>query len=363
MAQHHRQEPVSRARRLRRGSLPCLLAALAAMAALPGAAAAQTGTVESWGGAMALPQPPPMPDMPMPDVPVPDMPVPDMPVPDVPAPAPVPLRAAPPPAPPAPPAPPRASVPPAAAPAPSVPVAPPAPAVPVNVNVNIRVLSPGDNGDVHQSVEAPADDSPASAPGRWSWDLDPGCDCDGSGAGALEQLVSEVIEMVGRPDPQVLPGLERSMPLPQAPEPPVQLRPPVARQDAASHHPRVPPRSPPPGPAFAPHTAVALVAAPPSAPAAASAAPRAEARSPGGQHEPPAARAPRNEGWPLSLAAYVASPAAGSSAGGGAGGLVLLLAALAGALVLLAPWAREPLRSTYRALSSQLSSSRPERPG
>jgi hypothetical protein len=253
--------------------------------------------------------------------------------------------------------------------------------VPMNLNVDIRILSPGDDGDVIQEIVAPvgAPDrggGGASAPALdWDWDWNWTWDCGGpggSGAGTAGwdwnwqwsgDCGAMLEELVDSASDAAMPGF--GLPVPAPPDLEGQLgeliptagtpsgdRPPAS--DATSRNGGAGPGAG----AFAPARPVAampLAAPAPPAPAAPAAT----------RHEPAASGdGDTSEGGaqqvlltqPLLAAAASAPPPPGGSSS-------VLLVILLGTLCLLAPRASEPALMRARRLRSLLRSQRLERPG
>ena len=276
--------------------------------------------------------------------------------------------------------------------------------VPLNLNVDIRILSPGDDGDVSQVIDVGGPQglgsgNPADMLGGlgmddlgldWSWNWNWTWDCGGAstagldwnwswswsgdcagglfdepGVGSmpslgeqlrgdrsadfLDALDSDVIGLppeLGGDGPAVAgPGAGRSAPAHRG-----------ERDEASS------PGAPAfpsgdggfPAPSLASTTFASIGAT--TRPEAATAPARSPAGSaPNGDPERRPAGLPAHA---MGLAA-----AAGGGGGGGAAFTVLLLAALVGALALVPPPPGERVRAVQKKLSSLLSSSRLERPG
>jgi hypothetical protein len=251
-----------------------------------------------------------------------------------------------------------------------------APVAPVNLNVDIRILSPGDNGDVTQEIGVPGwsgqdgratDSMPLDWEWNWNWTWN--CESGPTAAGMAwnwnwdwDCAVPEV-----PPDGVIPDGVMEAPGLLFAEAPmdqvagmlPVDIesltstdRAPPARRDAGatgrSGH--DPPTGPP---GLAEPQSLLIVAG--STGGAASVAPAA-ARATQGRRQPNRGHAPAPEQAPTVLPSAAASSFSGGSS-------APLAAALLGLLCLLAPHALEPARSRYRKLSSLLSSGRLERPG
>lgn len=236
---------------------------------------------------------------------------------------------------------------------------PAAPVLPGNINIDIRILSPGDNGDVTQDVSVPGwsgqdggarEGQPLDWEWNWNWTwiwvLPPpqGDDIPGMGGGLPEGVLDA-------------PGL----PLTEAPADHAAGMPPVEAEPLTSAD-RPPParRDPPPRGRAEPYSPRMVADSSPrmaadSTGGAASIAP-AVARATHGPRQPNRGHVPAPEQAPTVLP----SAAASSLSGGSSAPLVF---ALLGLLCLLAPRALELARSPDRKLSSLLSSSRLERPG
>ena len=259
---------------------------------------------------------------------------------------------------------------------------PPEPAaVPINLNIDVRILSPGDDGDVVQTI--------GGAPGTgvevgavpdaldWTWNWDWTWDC-GSGApataasidwdwnwnwgpGCLE-AVQEMLDEFERGD-----DIREALEMPVAVDLP--FRAPGVLADSLGTAPAPPDgrptdpnrqRSSLTGPAVevisplgaAPVLPAALIVAAPEPASALAAVP-----------DPHSAPKPEDgPDGPMPIVVHAAGPAFGSGGGGGGAGAVLL-AALLGALTLARPRRGARVGPAARKLSSQLSSSRLERPG
>lgn len=272
-----------------------------------------------------------------------------------------------------------------------VPEAAPAPVVPLNLNVDIRILSPGDDGDVNQVIDlggAPnlGGGGAADALGGidWSWDWEWNWDCGDASAAGLgwnwswnwsgecaaglfdEADLESMRELADRPE-ELLEALDPGaigvpFDVGEGDEPLVAApgggEGPSARADRADD------ASAGPAPAsgdghLAPLTLSPTIFASNGAPSRQEAA-TAPTRS-------PAAAAPNGdpERWPAGPLAQAMGLAAAAGGGGGGGGgfTVLLLAALVGALTLVPPPPGGRVRAVQKTLSSLLSSSRLERPG
>jgi hypothetical protein len=278
------------------------------------------------------------------------------------------------------------------------------PVVPVNLNVDIRIFSPGDDGDVNQFVDIPGMPTGGSgAPGAldgsngldlgldWTWNWTWVWQCGGAATAGMnwnwnwtwddaclpQDLGSELLG--DRPIEGRLDGLLEAL----APEgtnlaeavdridDPFDPKPPAkkARDDrpqahatkpSKSHHGgAVPVTSPgPPPPSFGDGALPALALSPSSG----AEGDQARAAVPaGGAAGPEPARDPADDP-PQSLALAGLAPSGGGGGGGG-GGLFFILAAVLGALALVPLLAGGRVQTLHRKLSSLLSSSRLERPG
>jgi hypothetical protein len=281
----------------------------------------------------------------------------------------------------------------------------PAPSVvvPLNLNVDIRILSPGDDGDVTQIIDMgqlpglgsgnPADvlrglDLGLDWTWNWNWTWDCGDtsiagldwnwnwswsgDCAGGmmdepgsedgpfgersrserDAALLEALSLESLEAPPELDAQrgplvTMPAAGRSTPVQRD------------KRDEAETAPAPPPSSGDgglPTPSLA-TTSFASTGAPSQSSSATAPASRPAGADPNGDPE-------RRPAGPPAQAMGLASAAGAAGGGGGGGGLsVLLLAALIGALALVPPPPGGRVRAYGRTLTSLLSSSRLERPG
>lgn len=259
----------------------------------------------------------------------------------------------------------------------------PAVAAPGNINVDIRIFSPGDDGDVTQVVGSPGEGGAAAGGGlggldwtwNWNWTWEAGCEpggtaaaaavewnwnwqwgCGAPGAGAFDELQTVgggfpdgAFDAPGLAFAEAPADLAAGM-LPMEAEPPPSTRsPPPARLNGAR--------------------AGGGIAALPSpglsglltnvAGEGDGLAPDASrpARSTHGRRHADTGRTRAPEQAPPAL------PSAAASAGGGGAGVGFFSAALLGLLCLLAPRALERAGFPYRRLKSLLSSSRLERPG
>jgi hypothetical protein len=244
---------------------------------------------------------------------------------------------------------------------------PAAPVAPINLNVDIRILSPGDSGDVTQEMTMPGGSGPVGGSGPpgggaqgqpldWTWNwtwiwITPEVD-DVQDAG--EELLGEVLG--------TSPGDPGAFFADAPVEQPLVAQPQPAGPSLGTDHAR--PRqhdavAPSPGgpsqPSFGPSEAGTLPAVVGSSDASPSVVTEA-ARATLARHKPDTGHAPAPKQAPPALPA-----AAASSVGGGSS--APLAAALIALLCLLAPRALELARARPKTLSSQLSSSRLERPG
>jgi len=242
---------------------------------------------------------------------------------------------------------------------------PAAPVAPINLNVDIRVLSPGDNGDVTQEIALPGGSGPVGdgAPGQplawtwnWTWNwITPEAD---DVPGVSEGLVGEVLGEVLGTSPGERVGFFMDAPMEQ----PVAAQPhqgrPARGTDHAppgQHDAAAPGRGGPSQSSVGLAEAGSLPAVVGSSEGATSVVTEA-ARATLARHTPDTGHAPAPKQAPPALPA-----AAASSVGGGSS--APLAAALIALLCLLAPRALELARARPTKLSSQLSSSRLERPG
>jgi hypothetical protein len=245
------------------------------------------------------------------------------------------------------------------------------PVVVPNLNVNIRILSPGDDGDVTQVngislgggaaggtldwdwnwnwnwTCAPANSLSAAA---WNWNWNWSADCAApfsADSPTQPHSRSPASDAVGRPlAPAPAGGDEAAPGRPRSAED-------DKRADSAAPAVAPGPAEPPASPARAPAVPPGALG---SSVTAAASVPTATAGDPAVLHRPVPRRIPPPVVPPLSGTAT-------AGVGGGGGTASLLLAALLGGLVLLAPprGARAPMRD--RNLHSSLSSERLERPG
>lgn len=274
--------------------------------------------------------------------------------------------------------------------------APPAPSAPTNINVDIRVLSPGDNGDVTQEIEdivlrggvaaprgepapggapAPSGDaaptwnwtwrwtstcepdmraSSAAAEWNWTWDWEQGCGAAPPDAGGLPGFMSDLPE-------EVLSGFAESEPV----APPADET--VAEGDFVASL-GGPPTSRGHGGSLAVRDVAERAGPSDMAPAnfftsvagAGGGEPSVgsnRARATQGRRQQSAVRQRAPEQAPPAL------PSAAASGLSGGGSMAPLGAVLLALLCLLAPRALGLADFPSRRLSSQLSSSRLERPG
>jgi hypothetical protein len=235
---------------------------------------------------------------------------------------------------------------------------PGAPGAPINLNVDIRILSPGDNGDVTQEISvpgwsAPVGDGAQGQPFAWTWNwtwnwTTPAADDVPEVGDVLGEVLGSLPEEPGQlfADPPV--------------EEPAVMQPHEATQAPGSDRP--PPRRDAAGPGGAaprqwslggsnPHSLTTVAGSPDGAASVTEAA-----RPTLGPRHPDRGHAQAPEQAPPALPS-----AAASSVGGGSS--APFAAAILGLLCLLAPRVLELLRSPHGKLSSQLSSSRLERPG
>lgn len=236
---------------------------------------------------------------------------------------------------------------------------PGAPGGPINLNVDIRILSPGDNGDVTQEItvpgwSAPVGDGAQGQPLAWTWNwtwnwttLAPD-DVPDVGEVVLGEVLGTLTEKPGQffTDPRV--------------EQPAVMQPQEAAAAPGSDRP--PPRRDAAGPGRAaptqwslggsnPHSLTTVAGSPDGAVSATEAT-----RSTLDRRHPDRGHAQAPKQAPPALPS-----AAASSVGGGSS--VPFAAAVLALLCLLAPRVLELLRSPHGKLTSQLSSSRLERPG
>ena len=248
---------------------------------------------------------------------------------------------------------------------PSIPVgenstSPGAPGGPINLNVDIRILSPGDNGDVTQEITMPgwsapvgngAQGQPLAWTWNWTWNWTTPAADDVPDVG--EVVLGEVLGSL-----PVEPGdFFTDPPLEQ----PAVMQPQEAAAAPGSDRP--PPRRDAAGPGRAAPTQWSLRGSNPYSLTTVAGSPDgavsvAEAnRSTQGRRHPDRGHAQAPEQAPPAL------PSAAASSAVGGGSSAPLAAAVLGLLCLLAPRVLELLRSPHGKLTSQLSSSRLERPG
>ena len=275
--------------------------------------------------------------------------------------------------------------------------------VPLNLNVDIRILSPGDDGDVSQVIDVGGPQglgsgTPADMLGGlgmddlgldWSWNWNWTWDCGGTSTAGLdwnwnwswsgdcagglfdEQGVGSMPslgeQLRGDPSADFLDALDSDvigLPLELGGDGPA-VASPGAGRSAPAHRGERDEAGSPGAPAFPsgdggfPASSLASTTFASIGATTRPEAATAPARSPAGT-------APNGdpERQPAGLPAHAMGLAA--AAGGGGGGAaftVLLLAALVGALALLPPPPGERVRAVQKKLSSLLSSSRLERPG
>ena len=271
--------------------------------------------------------------------------------------------------------------------------------IPLNLNVDIRILSPGDDGDVSQVIDVGGPQglgsgNPADMLGGvgmddlgldWSWNWNWDCggastagldwnwnwsgDCasglfDEEGLGSMPSLGEQ---LRGDRPGDFLDALDSDvigLPPDLGDGPAVTI--PGAGGSAPAHRDERDVAGTPAAPAFPsgdggfPAPSIASTTFASTGATTRSQAAMAPARSPAGS-------APNGdpERRPAGLPAHVMglAAAAGGGGGGGAAFTVLLLAALVGALALVPPPPGERVRAVQKKLSSLLSSSRLERPG
>jgi hypothetical protein len=262
----------------------------------------------------------------------------------------------------------------------------PAPAPPTPLNLDLRILSPGDNGAKgQQPVTAPGlNGNTGASPGvsedwtwNWNWDLG-GCDGDtgtstagwtwnwnwGCGGGDEPNVLEFVTESF--PDapmdlssPQLgfsMPGGDEGFGVPRA-----ELA--ASSGGTPSGGGRSASESPAPAGTFAAPLGPVAAAQPPVAAPLIRSARGIERAADRARSENPAAGADRSRRDPFPFPAPLAANSAGGTSGGGGGALLLLVAALVGALALIPPPPGGRVEAWYRRLRSLLSSSRLERPG
>ena len=235
---------------------------------------------------------------------------------------------------------------------------PGAPGGPINLNVDIRILSPGDNGDVTQEItvpgrSAPAGDGALGQPFAWTWNwtwnwTTPAADDVPEVGDVLGEVFGSVPEEPGEffADPPV--------------EQPAVMQPQEAAPAPGSDHP--PPRRDAAGPGRAAPRQWSLGGSNPPSLTTVSGSPDAAASVTEAARPTLAQRSPDRGHAPAPEQAPPALPSAAASSVGG-GSSVPFAAAILALLCLLAPRVLELLRSPHGKLSSQLSSSRLERPG
>ena len=267
-----------------------------------------------------------------------------------------------------------------------VPEAAPAPAPPTHLNLDLRVLSPGDNG----RVSTPGlNGGTGASPGmpedwtwNWNWDL-PGCESNAGpstagwnwnwnwGCGGATELpagtdAQELLELVADQLPTAAPDLAATdlegpgMPLGEDAD--TNVRAGVSDEGGAPSGGRHTVRE---APAGAPFAAPLVAAAPMDASVPVPIEPRG--RPSDVQRSDSTGRPRRDDDVqrdPFPFPAPLAAQSAGGGTGGaGSGGLVLLLAALVGMLALVPPPPGGRIAAWQQRLRSLLSSSRLERPG
>lgn len=236
---------------------------------------------------------------------------------------------------------------------------PAAPGGPINLNVDIRVLSPGDNGDVTQDITTPGSTgqvgggTPAQ-PLAWTWNwtwiwTTPAAGDD------VEDVAEEVLGEVLGTSPGDPGQLFADTPLEQpAPVEPAEAAPPPRVDHPPSARPKAPQRIR----HAQSHFVLAKPALLPTVGSYSDGPPAvvADAAGDADRQQPDRGHAPAPEQAPPALPS-----AAASSVGGGSS--APFAAAVLALLCLLAPRVLELARSRHITLSSQLSSSRLERPG
>jgi len=241
---------------------------------------------------------------------------------------------------------------------------PGAPVAPINLNVDIRILSPGDNGDVTQEMTVPGwsgqvgggpQGQPLAWTWNWTWNWTTPAGGEAPWMGIGEELVGEVLGAQPLGDPgQLFADAPAEQPAEMEPQPvglaPGADHPPPARSDATA-----------PGRVGAKQWSSGgsqLHSLPTVVGRSEVAAPlvTAAARTTSSRRDSIRGHAPVPKQAPPALPS-----AAASSVGGGSS--APFAAAILGLLCLLAPRVLELARSPHRKLSSQLSSSRLERPG
>jgi hypothetical protein len=248
---------------------------------------------------------------------------------------------------------------------------PAAPMAPINLNVDIRILSPGDNGDVTQEMTLPGWSGPVGGgsqgqPLAWTWNWTWNWTTP---AGDVMPRVDDdpLDEIFGTPSPREVFG----SPVPSDPgeffteapvEEPAAMPPQLPGPTSAADHPPPPRRDAAAlwgggtsGWFSAGSEAWSLPTVTGSADGVTSVV--TNATHPAlDRREPDRGQAPAPKQAPPALPSAAASSA-------GAGSSAPFAAALLALLCLLAPRALELARSPHRKLFSQLSSSRLERPG
>jgi hypothetical protein len=279
------------------------------------------------------------------------------------------------------------------------------PVVPINLNLDLRIFSPGDDGDVTQVIDMPqlpgmpgGGGAPTSMDGLdlgldWTWNWNWVWECGGASAAGMdwswnwtwddaclpqelrgelpdgarldEDRLGGLLEAL-RPEGTSLAEAVGGVDDPRGAEAPTQSEPPAKpqrtkRDDRGSKAPKSDRAQPPFAPGPPPTDDGGRTALMPSSSGDEGSRMAAAAPAGGVAGRLPARDPADASPEPLALAAGLAPVATG---GGGGGGLVLLLvAALVGALALLPPLAGGRVHAVQRKLSSLLSSSRLERPG
>jgi hypothetical protein len=271
----------------------------------------------------------------------------------------------------------------ATAPAPESNPQPSAPSGPTNINVDIRILSPGDDGDVVQEIgdviqeiEFPGAPMSGGAPSgaderftwNWIWNWESGCATNARAASTWNWVWEWEGECAGEPGftdvpdvPDVQDVLDFSSDVPGLAGEPQEPAESVAEQDVepAWHESLARPRRAPLAVAGVSYESAPGTLQPPAgfeagSPAFASATNPPRTSVP---EDDPSAPAPlESPAPPMPLAAAASAPA-------GSGFPVPVAIALLALLCLLVPRALEPAFPTSQKLSSLLSSSRLERPG
>ncbi len=242
---------------------------------------------------------------------------------------------------------------------------PAASVAPINLNIDIRILSPGDNGDVTQEMTLPGGSLPGGSgpvgdggPGQplawtwnWTWNwITPEADVEDAG----EVLLGEVFGTSPGDPGEFFADAPVEQPVAVQPQPSGPA-PGTDHARSRQHDAAAPSRGGPSQPSFGLSEAGSLPTVVGSSDGATSVVTKA-ARATLVRHKPDTGHAPAPKQAPPTLPA-----AAASSVGGGSS--APLAAALIGLLCLLAPRALELARARPTKLSSQLSSSRLERPG